>query len=127
MAMCWCLSIVRFFLHDINLIYNVRLKAIISTRKFSNIVVTSSGAILLWIFVLELFGGLIEMFGFGMTGVSLSLNNKESWRESDIKIVGTDFDSSCEGKSNSGAAVSTSSVLTYYESELRVLLFITFS
>lgn len=81
----------------------------------------------MWIFVLELFGGLIEMFGFGMTGVSLSLNNKESWRESDIKIVGTDFDSSCEGKSSSGAAVSTSSVLTYYESELRVLLFITFS
>ena len=47
-----------------------------------------------------------------MTGVSLSFNNAESLRKFGIKIVGTDFDISCEGKSNSSAPVSTSSVLT---------------
>ena len=78
------------------------------------------------IFVLELFSDLIEMFGFGMTGVSLSLSNKESWRESGFKILRTDFDSSCEGKSYSGSQVSTSSVLTYYEAALRFILFIIF-
>ena len=53
------------------------------------IVVTSSGAIC----VLEHFGGLIELFGFGMTVVSLSFNNGELLRESGIKTMGTDFDS----------------------------------
>ena len=44
-----------------------------------------------------------------MTGVSLSYNNKESLKESDIKIVGTDFDSSCKAKNNSSDSVSASS------------------
>ena len=61
--------------------------------------------------VLERFGDLIELLVFGMTGVSLSFNKRDSLRESGIKIVGTDFDSSCERKSNSSAPVSTSFVL----------------
>ena len=81
----------------------------ISARTFSK---TSSGTILLGICVLEWFGDLKELFGSGMTGVFLSFNNGESLRESGIKIVRTDYDSSCEGKSNSSAPVYTSSVLT---------------
>ena len=53
-----------------------------------------------------------ELFDFDITGGSLSFNNEESLRESGIKIVGTDFDSSYERKSNSSAPVSASSILT---------------
>ena len=52
------------------------------------------------------------MFDFDITGGSLSFNNEESLRESGIKIVGTDFDSSYERKSNSSAPVSASPILT---------------
>lgn len=84
---------------------------IISTWTFSKIGITSSGAIPSRLCLLEQFWNLIELFGFGMTWALLSLNNKVSLRESGVKIVGTDFDGSCEGKSNSSTPVSTSSVL----------------
>ena len=88
------------------------LVGIIPAPIFSKIVITFSAAILSRISFLKRFGDLIELFHFGMTGVSLSFNNGESLRESDIKIAGTDFDSSCGGKSNSSNSVSTSSLLT---------------
>ena len=82
---------------------------IIPARIISKIVVTFSGAILSRISFSECFKDLIELFDFSMTGVSLSYNNKESLKESDIKIVGTDFDSSCKAKNNSSDSVSASS------------------
>ena len=72
---------------------------------------TSSGAVLLEICVLERFEDLIELFSFGKTGVYLSFKNKESLRESGIKILGNHFESSYGGKSNSSTPVSTSSML----------------
>ena len=91
---------------------------IIPAPIISKIVVTFSGAILSRISFSECFKDLIELFDFSMTGVSLSYNNKESLKESDIKIVGTDFDSSCKAKNNSSDSVSTSSQLTQYVSAL---------
>ena len=82
---------------------------IIPAPIISKIVVTFSGAILSRISFSECFKDLIELFDFSMTGVSLSYNNKESLKESDIKIVGTDFDSSCKAKNNSSDSVSASS------------------
>ena len=61
---------------------------------------------------MELIEDLIELFGFGLTGVSLLFSKGDSLRESGIKILGTDFDSSCERKSSSSAPAFTSSVLT---------------
>ena len=51
-----------------------------------------------------------ELFDFDITRGSLSFNNEESLI--DFKIVGTDFDSSYERKSNSSAPLSASSILT---------------